>query len=277
MLTTKQIEQFKTEGYVIAADFFDDTELKALRAEVARFRREGYLRNVATAGDGKTQTVEQENLQLVPLAPYSELFRALPFCDKVVHSTSALLGDPVVKILDQLFLKPAGRGLPTNWHTDNAYFKISDPLKGTAMWIALDDATKANGTLKVIPGVFNEHYKHFRDPSSDHHIRMAADDTNAVHCELPAGGVVFFSFGTPHATGPNPTAADRTGIGIHFLNSAYLPEQLSGGKRAEFNVPMTGEAVQRGAAKFAKYAGRWNDVVQEIVEEIVQDDLACQK
>lgn len=25
----------------------------------------------------------------------------------------------------------------------------------------------------------------------------------AVHCELEAGGVVFFTFGTPHATGDN--------------------------------------------------------------------------
>ena len=193
MLTSRQIDQFKTDGYVIVRNFFDDDELEALRSEVARLRAEGRLRNVATERDSESHTTTDENLQLVPIAPHSELFRVLPFCKKVVQSTSQLLGDPVVKILDQLFLKPARRGLPTNWHTDNAYFRISEPLKGTAMWIVVDDATEENGTLKVIPGVFRERFKHFRDPNSDHHIRMEADDTNAVHCEMKAGGVVFFS------------------------------------------------------------------------------------
>ncbi len=265
MLTKQQIDQYKTEGYVIVRNFFSDDEVGALRSEVARFRSEGYLRNVATTGDGGTHTTFKENLQLVPIAPHSELFRAMPFCEKLVRSTSQLLGDPVVKILDQLFLKPARRGLPTNWHTDNAYFRISDPLKGTAMWIALDDATESNGTLKVIPRVFRESYKHFRDPDSDHHIRMEADDANAVHCEMKAGGVVFFCYGTPHATGPNPTENDRTGIGIHFLNTDYLTDELGKGKRGEFNVPITGEDGLIAKSKFAKYAGRWNEVVREIL------------
>lgn len=261
MLTQEQIEQFRSAGYLVVPGFFDDDEVQALRSEVARFRLEGLLRNVATEGDGKTQTTEHQNLQLVPLAPHSELFRVLPFCEKVRQATVELLGDPVVKILDQLFLKPAAGGLPTNWHTDNAYFRISDPLKGTAMWIAVDDATKANGTLKVIPNAYQKRYEHFKDPDSDHHIRMTADDADAVHCELEAGGVVFFCYGTPHATGPNPTASDRTGVGIHFLNSDYLTNELGGGKRGEYVVPMSGPELQE--SKFAKYVGRWEEVVRK--------------
>ncbi len=133
------------------------------------------------------------------------------------------------------------------------------------MWISLDDATEANGTLKIIPGVFRERFKHFRDPDSDHHIRMEANERDAVHCEMNAGGVVFFCYGTPHATGPNPTENDRTGIGIHFLNTHYITDELGAGKQSEFNVPITGDAALPGASKFAKYAGRWNEVVQEVL------------
>jgi ectoine hydroxylase-related dioxygenase (phytanoyl-CoA dioxygenase family) len=73
----------------------------------------------------------------------------------------------------------------------NAYFRISDPLKGTAMWIAVHDATVANGTLEVIPGSFREHYAHRRDPHSDHHIRCDPPEERAVPLELPAGGIVM--------------------------------------------------------------------------------------
>ena len=43
-----------------------------------------------------------------------------------------------------------GDGIGTNWHQDNAYFKIRDPMRGTAMWIAAHDATIANGTITPV-------------------------------------------------------------------------------------------------------------------------------
>ena len=269
MLSEDQIEQFQADGYVVIAEFFSDREITALRREVARFAREGLLRNVATQGDGETHTEAEVNLQLVPIAPHSELFRALPFSPKVAEAVGDLLGSPVVKILDQLFCKPAGCGLPTNWHTDNAYFQISDPLQGCAMWIALDDATRENGTLKVIPGVFHDQFDHYRDPASDHHIRMDGPEAAAVHCELAAGGVVFFCFGTPHATGPNRTDSDRTGIGIHFVNGACLNDRIGGEGRVEKLVPMTESAGQESAPEFSRYQGRWKGLIEQLAGNVV--------
>ena len=234
-----QINQFLTQGYLKVPEFFTPDELAVLQNEVQRFRDIGLLRNVATNGDGKTPTTDKVNLQLVPLQRHSHLFTVFPFADKVVKATSSLLGNPVVKILDQLFYKPARIGLPTNWHTDNSYFRIKDPLKGLALWIAIDDATKANGTLKVIPQSFQEKHEHYRDPESDHHIRMDVDESRAVHCEIAAGGVVFFAFGTPHATGPNPTTNDRTGIGVHFMNANYVTENFHKYNPAGGLVPVT--------------------------------------
>ena len=261
MLSDTQVQHYLEHGYTLAPQFFDPDELSALRAEVSRFRASGLLRNVATDGDGRTPTVQQVNLQLVPIAPHSPLFRALPFADKVQTAVRQLLGARVVKILDQLFLKPAGRGLPTNWHTDNAYFRIRDPLRGCALWIAVDDATPANGTLKVVPDVHQDKFEHYRDPQSDHHIRMADCDTRAVHCELPAGGVAFFSFGTPHATGANPTDADRTGIGVHFVNEAFLTDDMRAERVAVGLVPMQDLAAD---SPFSADVDRWPTLVETL-------------
>ena len=50
----------------------------------------------------------------------SPLFRALPFAEKVVGAVRALLGDPLILHLDQVFLKPGKTGMGTHWHQDKA-------------------------------------------------------------------------------------------------------------------------------------------------------------
>ena len=69
-----------------------------------------------------------------------------------------------------MFIKPPKIGIGTNWHQDNAYFKITNPLGGTAMWIAVDDARIDNGTIHVIPKSFKNNsvsYTHLTLPPSD--------------------------------------------------------------------------------------------------------------
>lgn len=219
-ITDEQAAHFREHGYVTAEKFFTPDDLLAIRRQVDKFKDQGKLRNVST--DDKLV-----NLQLVPLYDKARLFAALPFQDKIRAAITALIGDPAEIHLDQLFLKPGGGvGMGTHWHADNAYFKISDPLKGTAMWIAVDDATVENGTLRVIPGSFRENYPHERDPMSDHHIRCFPPEERAVDCELEAGGVVFFCYGTVHSTGDNNSDRERLGVAYHFLRTDYVTPEI---------------------------------------------------
>lgn len=264
-LTEDQVQQFKSDGFTLVPGFFSEIEVAAMCRQVEQWQTAGLLRNVATAGDGATHTDDVANLQLVPLLPHGELFQALPFQPKVIAAVTDLIGSPACRILDQLFYKPPRIGGPTNWHTDNAYFRISDPLKGTAMWIALHDASRENGTLKVIPRQFHIKHPHDRDPDSDHHIRMKADDYDAVHCELKAGGVVFFCYGTPHATGANITDEARCGVGIHFLNTDIGPDHLTQGSRSKGNVHITGPLADDGISEFGRsMRGVWHEEVARL-------------
>ncbi|MBI5093348.1 MAG: phytanoyl-CoA dioxygenase family protein [Candidatus Hydrogenedentes bacterium] len=224
--TASQLAQFHSDGFLLVPHFFSEREVRAMRLELDRLRRDGFLRNVATDGDGETHSTTKMNLQICPMHDKSTFYRALAFHPKVVAWVRALIGDPVLRHLDQSFLKPARCGAPTNWHQDNAYFQISDPLKGTAMWTAIHDATLANGTMRLIPGSHREKLEHSRDPESDHHIRCYPDESKAVAAELPAGGVAFFCYGAAHATGCNNTDSDRAGVAYHFLNADYATEGL---------------------------------------------------
>ncbi|MDE0098149.1 MAG: phytanoyl-CoA dioxygenase family protein [Truepera sp.] len=164
MLTPEQVQQFRERGYVAVERFFGETELSAMLSELERFRREGLGRNVATDSDGKTHSTTAVNYQIIPLNDKSDLFRALPFHDDVLAAVGQLIGEPFMRQLDQIFLKPGRSGAGTDWHQDNAYFEISDPTMGTAMWIALHDATLENGTLHVVPNSHREVFEHERGP-----------------------------------------------------------------------------------------------------------------
>ena len=51
-LTPAHIEQFRRRGYVAVPGFFNAQEVAALQADIARLKRNSFLRNVARAGDG---------------------------------------------------------------------------------------------------------------------------------------------------------------------------------------------------------------------------------
>ncbi|MDB6093522.1 MAG: Protein involved in biosynthesis of mitomycin antibiotics/polyketide fumonisin, partial [Verrucomicrobia bacterium] len=77
-LSPTHIEQFRRRGYVAVPGFFNVQETAALQADIERLKRNGFLRNVATDGDGKTHSAAKQNLQLCPANFYSTLIRALP-------------------------------------------------------------------------------------------------------------------------------------------------------------------------------------------------------
>ena len=54
----------------------------------------------------------------------------------------------------------------------------------------------------------------------------------AMQVVLPAGGVVFFCYGTPHATGPNRTERERAGVALHFLRADYAQDEASSSRTA---------------------------------------------
>ena len=264
-LTIDQVSHFKREGWLALPDFWSESEVLAMRAELDRLKRIGKLRNVATDGDGLTHSRTTFNLQLCPMSPHSDFFRAMPFAPKVAEAIAQLIGEPVIFHLDQVFLKPGKHGAGTNWHQDNAYFKIADPLKGTAMWTAVHDATIANGTLKVIPSAFSQLMPHERDPQSDHHIRCFPDESQAVPVEIPAGGVIFFAYGTPHSTGANNTDHERAGVALHFINADQSGVALAG-----FDVDkrpiLTGQDATGGLREYGiRIAGTWKQEVDRVL------------
>ncbi len=260
VFTEAQVAQFRERGYLAVPDFWTAREAAAMQAETERLKRAGLLRNVATEGDGATPAPTKANLQICPVSPHSDFFRAMPFAPKVAEAVGDLIGGPVLLHLDQIFLKPARHGVGTNWHQDNAYFQIPDPLEGVALWTAVHEATAANGTMRVIPGSFRTQYEHSRDPDSDHHVRCYPPEEEAVLVELPAGGALFFAYGVAHATGANTTDRERAGMALHFLteSAAGAAHGMEGGSHPHLSgLKATGGLREYGV----RVAGTWEEQV----------------
>ncbi len=260
----EQVDHFKSHGYVVIDDFFTPVEVTAMRSEIERFETEKLIRNVTTDGDGQTPSSSKANLQLCPMSPHSDLFRVLPFEPKVLKAVTELIGSPFALHLDQVFLKPPKHGAGTGWHQDNGYFKIEDPLKGTAMWIAIHDGTIANGTLHVLPDAFADDLEHERDLNSDHHIRCEVDEAQAVACEIKAGSVAFFCYGTPHCTRANTTGSPRAGAAYHFLHVDHFRKREP--KKGGFPNPvLTGPGASDGTAEHGEpIVGTWQRHVEAL-------------
>lgn len=261
-LTTRQVEQFKTNGMVFVPEFWTAGEVAAMRKELERLVAAGLLRNVKTEGDGKTHSQASQNLQICPIGSKSPLFRAAAFVPKVIEAVTQLIGEPIIEHLDQIFLKPARTGAPTNWHQDNAYFQISNPMMGVGMWNAIHDANEANGTMRLIPGSHREVFEHARDPESDHHIRCYPPEDNAVYANLAAGGCAFFCYGIAHATGFNRTDKDRAGLAMHFLRTDFAPAALLEETR-DCRPYLTGPKATGGAREYGvTVADTWDAEVR---------------
>ncbi len=265
-LSASCVEQFRDEGYTLIPSFFSVREIEAMRAELDRFCREDLIRNVATDDDGETHSKRMHNLQICPITPRSDFYRSLPYHPRVSAAVGQLIGDPFVFYLDQIFLKPARTGIGTDWHQDNAYFKVADPTKGTAMWVALHDANQGNGTLHVIPRSYLESYAHDRDPRSDHHIHCPVPEERAVSIELPAGGVAFFNYGTAHSTKANLSDLDRAGLALHFLRTDFIPDHVLQSDKPRRYAHVTGPDATGGLSEYGStIAGTWDDQVNRLL------------
>ena len=245
LVTDKHVKEFKRNGFTKIDNFWSTEELSIIKHALESVYNKGKLNNVATESDGETHTSEDKNLQLCPLMPEHQAFDCLPFAPKVGNAISKLILEDINEscncYLSQTFWKPARHGLGTGWHQDNAYFKLSEGRKGTAMWTAVHDANIENGTLHVIPRMDSEVLPHVRDLSSDHHItcKDSVNEADAVSVEIPAGGVVFFNCNVPHSTRANTTNKPRAAVAYHFVSTNVARDrQFSLPEGAQYTTPI---------------------------------------
>jgi non-heme Fe2+,alpha-ketoglutarate-dependent halogenase len=132
----------------------------------------------------------------------------------LVERVAGLIGPDLILWRTNFQVKLAGEG-GVPWHQDGAYFGLQ-PCVLVSAWIAIDEATRDNGCLQVIPGSHHHILPHQHDPGLDAFSRSIAstaiDVASAVSFELKPGEFVLFNEFTAHGSPPNRTTARRLGL-----------------------------------------------------------------
>ncbi len=211
--TEPDVDSYRRDGYLVVPDLLEPAECAALRAEslaVCRGER-GPVAGLEAVAPGESELATMARYMVCIMAHKLDCAFARTLHDaRIVAVLTRLIGADVKAVHSQLFFKHAG--MPGNaWHQDELFLPTRDRSLVTA-WIALEDATIANGCLKVIAGSHRPSIlwpmRRHNDPDLDRAEEAYGfphDPANAIAVELRAGSIVFFDGYLLHSSYPNRT------------------------------------------------------------------------
>ena len=234
---------YREHGYLIRSSVFGATEIARLRPSVEAAVQSAYdqTRNGRTYMlDGKrfidvgTMTVQFEHgpgsdtIRVIePVQHLHPDLEDLVSDERIVMPIRSILGGEVSIWTNKLNLKRGNEGSGFGWHQDSPYWAHdSDHVDRLPnVYLAFDDATEANGCLRVID---RSHRKgclsgiadgtqlggFFTDP-------QCFDEQDAVAMTLTAGSIAFFDAHTIHGSNPNRTCEARRAIVMTYQPSGF--------------------------------------------------------
>jgi phytanoyl-CoA hydroxylase len=131
--------------------------------------------------------------------------------------------------MSALFAKPSGHGSETPWHQDQGLWKIKLPT-AVSCRVALDQATKENGCLQMVPGSHKGGLiPHVKNPDEIHlHLPDGTvNEGQSEFIEMRAGTGVFFPGTTWHYSAPNSSDLRRLGIVCVYVADAEYRQALA--------------------------------------------------
>ena len=221
---------YEEQGYLVAENALDRAAVDELLADAAAICRGGHgeFAGFEPAGEDATDDeVLRRYLCIHFPHKMSPVMHAALAAPAMVEVLTSVIGPDVKSMQSMLFIKAGGKpGQP--WHQDEDYIPTRDrSLCGG--WIALDDATEANGCLWVIPGshrpgvLYPQAYT--RDPRFDcnnESHRFPYRDEDAVPVPVKAGSIVFFNGYLLHRSLPNRTDGYRRCLVNHYMSASSL-------------------------------------------------------
>jgi ectoine hydroxylase-related dioxygenase (phytanoyl-CoA dioxygenase family) len=202
-LSAEAVVAFDRDGFVVIENVFDARDVAEVRDEVDRFEGEVEAFLSAQKG-GRISIAESGAITFTThLVTRSELLRDVARHPFFAGVCADLVGPDVNLYWDQAVYKKPEKPRRFPWHQDNGYAYV-EPQQYLTCWVALTDATLANGCPQVARGL------HRRGTLAHTYVEplgyeCLTDPGDVAVAEVKAGGVVVFSSLTPHLTGPNLT------------------------------------------------------------------------
>lgn len=272
-LSSKQIEQFHREGYLILPAVFGEDEVQRMRQESDRIIE--LLINVSIALHHNSSRIDvlpgRDGLPIIrklqPINDLSEYFKEVSEDARLLDPMRDLMQDEPILMEEKLNCKqPLNKPIPGfalssrvsdafPIHNDWAYYKDQQyPQAVISSAISLDECTPHNGPLRVWPGSHTSHLEHERIENFGLQVLPGLIDFNGgVDVLAPAGSVMFFHSLLIHNSRPNETDKPRRlMIYSHSPASANMEHDVRNRPTREGEQPF--EAQYREMVKRGEYA-----------------------
>ncbi|MGI8913685.1 MAG: phytanoyl-CoA dioxygenase family protein [Chloroflexota bacterium] len=203
--------QFARDGYYVTDQLFTVTEVQQWKAECRRVLDA----ETAAALDRDAPRPQFWNTGVyVGLSVASPLCRAFARDPRLLDALEPVIGPNITFWSDKIVFKAEETTTSTPWHQDWPYWEGCHKINA---WIALDDATPANGCLKLVRGSHRAALSHdAKAPAGEGFTNRVdsgkIDDSLVVSAPAPAGAVVVFHDLTLHASHPNTAHTDRWAV-----------------------------------------------------------------
>lgn len=215
-LTSEQIRQYHTDGYLLVKNFCSKAETDKLYS--AAINDDNMVNNALDLND---QSGKKTRLSLW-FTPGNDVFGYLSRSEKMIGVVQQLLGDEaaVCHFHSKLMQKEPKVGGAWEWHQDYGYwyknqFMFPDQL--ISVMIALTPANKQNGCLQVIKGSHkmgrvNHGFAGEQVGADMVMVDNALKTMELVYAELEAGDALFFHSNLLHRSEANLSDHPRWSI-----------------------------------------------------------------
>lgn len=252
MLTQAQVEQFRTDGYLVLEDVIDAGTRQAVIAEYAALMDRLYD---GWHAEGKVPAAKPgqgfwEKLGIAFKAGfdwYQPLDISLPHSDiredtpmhfgpavfdmathpRILDIAESLLGPELTSNpIQHVRIKPPERlvdaserrahVVSTDWHQDKGVtLETADETEFVTVWLAITDATVENGCLQVVPGRQNHLIPHctLKQPLI---TERNLPQRKPLPLPVRAGGAVIFDPLTPHGSLANRSDGYRWSFDLRY-------------------------------------------------------------
>ena len=225
-LTNGQVESFHKQGFVVGNEPLAEEFVDLLCAEL------DYLISADNTSNPlwhECQVNECDNgtdvlFHALGAWRIAESFHDLLWQPAVTIPATQLLNADVRFWHDQLFYKPPNHGGGVAWHQDYSYWTRTSPMAHLTCWVALEDATIANGCLHYIAGSNHWELLPITGLAGDMQSierALTPEQFDALKEPLPIelhrGQMVFHHPLTVHGSFQNTTERSRPGAVINML------------------------------------------------------------
>ncbi len=215
-----QIEQFREWGFLVIEGFLDARELQVWREvteEAMRLRLTGSTLNNQIDPETFYAQVFTQCLNLKDIHPG---MAQLVFDERLGRLAGTLAGVDGVRVWHDQALVKGPYANHTAFHLDDPFWAFYSH-QAVNVWVALDDATLANGCLWYFPGTHREaRFELIGISENLGDIFKAYPEwrkIEAVAAPCPAGSAIFHNGLIAHGAGANMTPLHRRAMTVGFM------------------------------------------------------------